>query len=104
MIRNGFGQPGLGIGILAVHVVEDGGMQSFAGGHEAIAEVRVLVQFKLASTELQLVFVVTLGHLGRHASTWTSLKSGLEDNLGRATSEVEDGCGGSIVRASNLTQ
>lgn len=53
--------------------------------HESVAEVGVLVENEVSSSEGELVLVVSSGELGVVG------EGGLENDLGRSSSEVHDG-------------
>jgi len=87
-----------------VQVGEESGQDSFAGGHQAVAQVGVLVERELAAAEVELVLVVTVGELVGHAAGLEALEARLEDDLSRAAAKIEH-CGCFVwVGAANLSE
>ena len=64
----------------------------------------MLVQFKLSSTKLKVIFVVTVCQVLRHTTGRALLKCGLEDNLSRAATQIKNGSCGSLIRSANLSK
>ncbi|KZL82957.1 hypothetical protein CI238_02022, partial [Colletotrichum incanum] len=79
-------------------------VNGLAGAHQAVSEMGVLVKLELLSAEGEVILVVALRELFRHASVRSSLEGGLEDNLGRTAAEIEDGSSGALVGAANLAE
>lgn len=75
----------------------------FAGFHETIPEMRVLVKVEVTPTERELVFVVA-GSKTRGHPVANRGEGGFEHDLGRATAKVEDGSGRIVLDRTNFAE
>ena len=102
-VCDGVGDPGGVVGGGIVDGLGDEFVDGFAGFHEAVAEVGVLVQFVGLAGGAEDVFVVAFGEFFWHAPAGGG-EGGFEDDLGGAASKVEDRCCGGFVGAANLAE
>ena len=78
-------------------------VDGFAGGHEAVAEVGVLVEFVFLAGGLPDIFVVAWLEGFGHAAGGR-FEGGLEDDLGATAAEVEHCCCGGFIGAADLAE
>ena len=102
-VCDGVGGPGRVVGGGVVDGLGDEFVDGFAGFHEAVAEVGVLVEFVVLAGGAEGVFVVAFGEFFGHAAGG-GREGGFEDDLGGAAAEVEDGCCGGFVGATDLAE
>ena len=102
-VCDGVGGPGGVVGGGVVDGLGDEFMDGFAGFHEAVAEVGVLVEFVGLARGAEDVFVVAFGEFFGHAAGGGG-EGGFEDDLGGAAAEVEDGGCGGFVGAADLAE
>ena len=103
-VNDGLLHPRLVLLVKLEEVVDESREDGVAGRHKAVAQVRVLVQVELATAEVELVLVVAVGQLLRHAAAGEALEGRLEHDLGGTTAEIEDGSGRAVVRTANLAE
>lgn len=87
-----------------VEGVDDGAVEVVASLHEAVTQIRVLVEGEVAAAEAELVLVVAVSEFGRESAGGGLGEGGLEDDLGGAAAEVEHGGGGRLVGAADLAE
>ena len=102
-ICDGVGSPGRVVSGGVVDGLGDEFVDGFAGFHEPVAEVGVLVEFVGLAGGAEDVFVVAFGEFFGHAAGGGG-EGGFEDNLRGAAAKVEDGCCGGFVGAADLAE
>ena len=70
-------------------------MHALSSAHQAIAKVTVLIECVVLASEVEVVLVFTFLEASRCIG-----EDGLKDNLGRASTELEDGVGSDACRRS----
>jgi hypothetical protein len=66
--------------------------------------VRVLVKLEVATTKVEVILVVASSKLLRHSTGSSALEGRLENNLGRATTKIENGSCLTMIRATDLAK
>ena len=102
-VYDGVGGPGGVVGGDVVDSLGDEFVDGFAGFHEAVAEVGMLVEFVGLAGGTEDVFVVAFGEFFGHAAGGGG-EGGFEDDLGGAAAKVEDGCCGGFIGTADLAE
>ena len=102
-VCDGVGSPRRVVGGGVVDGLGDEFVDGFAGFHEAVAEVGMLVEFVGLAGGAKDVFMVAFGELFGHPTAGGG-EGGFEDDLGGTASEVENGCCGGFVRAADFAK